>query len=543
MTVDASRWDPEVYFQEAREKIRAGDLKGAKRCFEKAFQYGKNPEFSEGLIDLSRNFWDRQLWKEAEESLLGVLRVDPDHGEAHRLLRSLHEEPERFHGIKPYFDVQRIEKKKKETPISDVPTIQLFIELTNRCNGKCITCLNQNMKRRRGVMDFDLFRKIVDESLDRLYLEMVHLYGVGEVYLVPEVMKYFDYALERYGSRGIRTCLITNGERITDLPFGLSVADISFNAGRKKTFERVTGMSFDRTVRNIWRLQREGQIDDRINIHMLVFEDNKDEVEDFKRLFAFTTANLVLAHKFDNQCGEIEDRTLPEYRLDEKETEGRIPCHYVREVLNIAWNGDVILCPHDFEGSVNYGNAGKQSLSEIWYGGKHRKMLADHAACRFEGLCGRCNFNLPIEGKDEVISKAERIALRKKYADFARKEVIRCPHGPGCGIFDRYIDRIDEIEGSGDGLVAVCSTDYRFYGVDTVMDPARYPHCPGLKKLRAAIGRTRVTWAAPTFGPSGYAFAARGYMVGLADVGARIRVQPVWGDCKTEIGSRGGSDG
>ncbi len=542
MTQTRNERDPETHFNRALESYADGDLHAAMNSFKKALVYGMPPESTSHMIKLSGEFSERELWKESEECLLDILRVDPENREALKMLDSLHTEPARFYGIKPHFDEAGIEEIKRRSVVSSVPRIQLFIELTNRCNGRCTTCLHSSMKREQGVMDFDLFRKIVDESLGSLYLEMVHLYGVGEVYMIPGVMKYFDYALERYSERGIRTCLITNGERITELPADLSVVDISFNAGKKETYERITGISFDRTRDNILRLQRDGQLDEKVNIHMLVFDDNAEEIDEFKRLFAYTGAELVLAYKYDNQRGEIEDKTVARHKTGNGASGARIPCHYVRDVLNIAWNGDVILCPHDFDGEVNYGNANDQALAEIWYGSLHKKMLSDHAACSFQGLCAKCNFNLPIDGKNVVVSKDERIALRKKHASGAWKGLARCENPESCEILKRYLDNIDEIEQEQERLVAICSTDYRFYGIDTVMDESSHTHCPGLRRLRENLKNTRVCWKAPTFGPSGYAFAARGYITGLADLGTHVCAQPLLGDCKTEYDGYGEQD-
>jgi hypothetical protein len=66
------------------------------------------------------------------------------------------------------------------------------------------------------------------------------------------------------------------------------------------------------------------------------------------------------------------------------------------------------------------------------------------------------------------------------------------------------------------------------------MDRQSHPHCPGLQSLRSQLDDTRICWESPTFGPSGYAFAARGYMLGLDDLGARVRTQPIWADCIVE---------
>ncbi|MBN1606542.1 MAG: glycosyltransferase [Polyangiaceae bacterium] len=48
----------------------------------------------------------------------------------------------------------------------------------------------------------------------------------------------------------------------------------------------------------------------------------------------------------------------------------------------------------------------------------------------------------------------------------------------------------------------------------------------------------RVTWQSPCLGISGYAFAAREYITGLADLGVRVSVKPIWGDCRLELDER-----
>jgi radical SAM protein with 4Fe4S-binding SPASM domain len=531
LNIKNEAFDPDIYFDRALESLNNEMLHEALSCFRRAFQYGKLPEFIPSLIELAKCFISRELWREAEESLLEALRVDPDNPEAYSMINNLHSLPERFYDIKPHDDKSTIARKKRKTVISDVPLAQLFIELTNKCNGKCITCLNRSMRRQRGTMDFGLFKKIVDESCSSMYLEMVHLYGVGEDYLIPDVKKYFDYAVKKYSERGIKTVLITNGELITDLPAGLSVVDISFNGGKKESYERITGMDFEKTVKNIWRLERQGQLDASRNIHMLVFKDNEEEVEDFKKLFAFTGASLVLAHKFDNQCGEIDDKTVQQYHSGH-----RIPCHYVRNVLNIAWNGDVILCPHDFEGTVNYGNVRDQSIKKVWYSNLHKEMLKKHSARCFNGLCKKCNFNIPIEGKNIIVSKEERIEIRKRHLEFAIEEMVACPESSSCKFVQRYREHMELMEGAEyEPLIRICSDDYRFYGVDAVTGPHGYKNCPELEKLREKIKHLRVDWESPTFGPSGYAFAARGYMTGLADISAKVRPMPIWGDCRIDF--------
>jgi hypothetical protein len=70
-----------------------------------------------------------------------------------------------------------------------------------------------------------------------------------------------------------------------------------------------------------------------------------------------------------------------------------------------------------------------------------------------------------------------------------------------------------------------------------------HPYCPELKKLRHRLNRTRSCWEAPLFGPSGYAFAARGHVLGLEDLGTRVHARPIWGDCEVTFEGREDLDG
>ena len=41
---------------------------------------------------------------------------------------------------------------------------KIQIEPTNICNARCVMCPLKDMKRKTGYMDFELYRKIIDET-------------------------------------------------------------------------------------------------------------------------------------------------------------------------------------------------------------------------------------------------------------------------------------------------------------------------------------------------------------------------------------------
>ena len=272
---------------------------------------------------------------------------------------------------------------------------QIFLELTNVCTGRCITCLNRVMQRPRGIMPRELYNRLIQE-IRSVGTTQAHLYGVGESYTVPDHMDRFRFAIDNLTKSGIAASIITNGNVVTEIPEGIHAFDISFNAGKPETYEKITGLDFDRTYSNLQRLQKSGEFRKaaKSEIHMLVFERNKDELTDFAHLFAGWDVTLRYGFKYDNQHGLVLDETLPEFRDAQ-----RLPCHYVLNCLNIYWDGRVVICPHDFEGEVIYGDLDKQSILEIMSSPLRQQKIREHLTGIYKGICENCNYNVEFEGK------------------------------------------------------------------------------------------------------------------------------------------------
>jgi len=105
-----------------------------------------------------------------------------------------------------------------------------------------------------------------------------------------------------------------------------------------------------------------------------------------------------------------------------------------------------------------------------------------------------------------------------------------CPRFDFCPIVREFLETVGKREVIHAQPIEICAKDLRFYGHRSLSDEERRRDCPRLKELAEEINDSLITWESPTFGASGYAYAARGYMMGLADLGVRLRPQPIWGD-------------
>src|SRR3989338_7528633 len=71
------------------------------------------------------------------------------------------------------------------------PPIRVWIEPTNQCNLKCMSCANRLIKE-RGFMKLTLFKKIIDQLLG--YSFEVFLYMSGEPLMHPDIVEMINYA-------------------------------------------------------------------------------------------------------------------------------------------------------------------------------------------------------------------------------------------------------------------------------------------------------------------------------------------------------------
>ncbi|MBI2996271.1 MAG: radical SAM protein [Candidatus Melainabacteria bacterium] len=131
----------------------------------------------------------------------------------------------------------------------------LFVEITNRCNLACPTCLLGTEQAYNGYnksdIAFEQFKNIIDQIPSLVY---VTLQGVGEPLLNKDIVKMIAYCSQR----GISTYINTNGTVLTEtkskelIEARLSNLSISVNSFDEKVFaETRSGASIKKISENI----------------------------------------------------------------------------------------------------------------------------------------------------------------------------------------------------------------------------------------------------------------------------------------------------
>ena len=268
------------------------------------------------------------------------------------------------------------------------------VEPTNACNLKCHTC-SIDGTRKRGFMDLDLFRKIIDQASESGVYE-VALFLAGE----PLLHKDLPYMVEYIVSKGLESWLVTNATLLTReksealLDAGLDNMWISFDGDNKEDYEMMrVGANYEEVIDNVktfLQLKKERRMTKpTISLQMLKLLGNPKQDIDPKFIAQFDGLPIdgFFARNPHDWRGEKGEINLVR--------QGRkyFRCDFFWSALSIAWNGRVLGCSADLNGSATLGDLKNQSIMEVWNGPKlreYRRMLRDK---RFQDapLCANCN--------------------------------------------------------------------------------------------------------------------------------------------------------
>ncbi|KJU83103.1 radical SAM domain-containing protein [Candidatus Magnetobacterium bavaricum] len=109
----------------------------------------------------------------------------------------------------PLQDYQRNNVEKEKISLDTI-----WIEITSYCNQKCSFCPDPMRKTKRELMEYDFFKKIVDDIKRDFNVNMINLNAFGEPLLHPRLFDMIDYIR----SQNIKTVVtfITNAIKLTE---------------------------------------------------------------------------------------------------------------------------------------------------------------------------------------------------------------------------------------------------------------------------------------------------------------------------------------
>lgn len=295
-----------------------------------------------------------------------------------------------------------------ETVIPLATPYVIFVDPASACNFKCTFCptghrdLIARTGRFQGLMQFDVFQKIVDDLVEfDAPIKVLRLYKDGEPFLNKNLAKMVGYA--RASTKIEKIDTTTNGslidpERIGPvLEAGIDRINISVDGMRDEEHNKVTGTKFDftRMVQNVkWAYANKGNCEIVIKtINEILTEDQRQQFLDI----------------FGNYCDRIFIENFspcwPEFDGEEKTgwtiTKGlygqpinkdALVCPYIFYGYSVNADGLVSACFIDWGRKLIIGDVRKQSMKEIWNSDLMNQLRLQHLRGeRKQNLvCGNC---------------------------------------------------------------------------------------------------------------------------------------------------------
>ncbi len=261
------------------------------------------------------------------------------------------------------------------------------VQTRSDCNSACRICPHRHTEQTQpqGEMSAELFQKVVDECLAQPNFSGLGLALQNEPLVDPRLPDLMCYFIEgRWSESPAILFLATNGIELTPRTFGrlcesgLDFLQVSVNADSKEEYERLSpGRSWETLQRNLDSLFEQDLSTVGVHLSFVRTRSNHEEVERAVRAWRKRGIQAYV-HHLSNRAGTLD--TYEEYFLEEERlsagqrafrwfVQSLLPvCPYMFFQASVLWNGDVLLCTHDWNRQVILGNVGEQSLAEVWNG-------------------------------------------------------------------------------------------------------------------------------------------------------------------------------
>jgi len=306
--------------------------------------------------------------------------------------------------------LRAFEKHALHLPPPDFPP-KVQLEITNRCNLRCIMCTRNQMTRPQGDMAFETLRKVADEC-SREPGTVLSLYFLGEPLLNPELERmaaYLDSVKDRSPLPmvfGIQTngMLLTRDRARSLLEAGLRNFAFSLDA-LEGDLERIRpGSSYpvvERHILDLIALGKDMGVDDLVvNISKLCDDPEAPEVARFRARWEGKVQEIHLLGitKVPGNAYMTSDGSVRKIEGAGDRTR-RVYCGHGQRLL-VYWNGDFGFCCGDIDGQLELGNARDRSIREVWHSPEIRHIRRKILAADYAGLSA-CESCLHSYGWDE----------------------------------------------------------------------------------------------------------------------------------------------
>lgn len=244
----------------------------------------------------------------------------------------------------------------------------LLIDTISFCTLKCSMCPHRFLKRKKGKMEWTLYKKIINEISEKNKNSRVWITFAGEGTMLKDLPEKIAYAK----AQGLQDIVLnSNGTLLTEnfaerlVKSGLDTLMVGVDAFTDTTYRKLrVGGILEKTVANVLgykkALEKWGKPNQSLNVQFVQMPENEKELDDFV-IFWNEKDIEVKIKPMVSWINRIEASNLL-YNVE------RLPCYWLCKVMAITDTGQTALCGADLDCSMPMGDVSKSSIEEIWNG-------------------------------------------------------------------------------------------------------------------------------------------------------------------------------
>jgi radical SAM protein with 4Fe4S-binding SPASM domain len=233
---------------------------------------------------------------------------------------------------------------------------QVLIETRTDCNNHCSFCPQSFFKRKKEIMKWETFTKIIDSLAEIGFAGRIALLVSNEPLLEKRLVRMIKYA--RRKSARFFVDITTNG-----LLLNVEKVDELLSAG------------IDNININDYRSYREAN-KEKISSHLIAV------IEAFKNNPKISYNARSSKEILPNYAGTIPQSFSPEKFGF---------CNFPFRKLVFSVHGNMLLCCNDFQEKTNFGNIAQNSILSMWNDKEMNKIRESLLDGKRIELCAKCN--------------------------------------------------------------------------------------------------------------------------------------------------------
>lgn len=300
----------------------------------------------------------------------------------------------------------------------------LMLEVTNRCNLRCITCpreFDSGREMDKGEMDLSMLKHVVDEVSP--YADSIGLTGLGEPFLYKHLVEAVHYI--RRKNRGMIITLSTNAcvsgieQILLETEGAIDSIQVSVD-GVGEQYEAIRkGARYQEFVDHVIKIQHiAANFHTGLLFNMVVMKENYKEMAKVVDLanelqidqVTFTLFNLAAAtgyepsyyqffisDEFQEELDHLKDRVNAYSEIDVSLWDQLTPpgfrkCPFPWNHFYITWNGFLVpCCAKPFPRELNFGNVFQSGVMNCLNSEAFRDFRAMWFKNQTPSFCNKCH--------------------------------------------------------------------------------------------------------------------------------------------------------